>query len=92
MTKIISKTEFVGKLAEKMGSSKEGAHKNLTAVIEAVQEALQAGVSIQLTGFGKFTVTETKAKTIQSFGKEVHVPAGKRISFKPGTELKAAVN
>jgi DNA-binding protein HU-beta len=91
MTKIISKTEFVGKLSEKLETSKEGAHKTLSAVIESVQEALQDGTSIQLTGFGKFTVTETKAKTIQSFGKEVHVQAGKRISFKPGAELKTAV-
>ena len=73
--------------------NKTEAGKNLTAVIESVQEALTSGSSIQLTGFGKFSTSETKARTMKSFGgKEVEIPAGKRVLFKPGKELKDAVS
>ena len=60
-------------------------------MIETIEECLKTGRPIQLTGFATFTVKETKARTMQSFGKEVHVEAGKRIGFKAGANLLAAV-
>mgnify|MGYP006074812795 CR=1 FL=1 len=91
MNKATSKIEFIERLAEKLAINKSEAHKKLEAVIETIYEILKEGSDIQITGFGKFTITETKEKKIQSFGKEVYVPAGKRISFKAGSELKVAV-
>ena len=92
MVKVITKKDFEAKIAEKLNINKTEAGRNLTAIIESVQEALTSGSSIQLTGFGKFSTSETKARTMKSFGgKEVKIPAGKRVLFKPGKELKDAV-
>ena len=92
MVKVITKKDLEAKISEKLNVNKTEANKNLNAVIESIQDFLTSGNSIQLTGFGKFSTSDTKARTMKSFGgAEVNIPAGKRILFKAGKELKDAV-
>ena len=92
MVKAITKKRIEAKIAAKLKLNKTEASRNLAAVIESVQEALTSGSSVQLTGFGKFSTSETKARIMKSFGgKKVKIPAGKRVLFKAGKELKEAV-
>ena len=93
MVKVITKKDFEEIIAEKLHINKTEANKNLSAVLKCIREALKSGYHIQFTGFGKFSTSETKARTLMSFGeKEVHIPARKKILFKVGKELKESVN
>ena len=93
MVKVITKKDFEANIAEKLNINKTEANKNLSAVLECIHETLKSGHHIQFTGFGKFSTSETKARIFKSFGgKEVNVPARKKILFKAGKELKESVN
>ena len=62
-------------------------------IIKAMSGALAACKVIELRGLGSFEVRERKARIYRNprNGQPVETPAGQRIIFKPGRELKAVV-
>ena len=58
----MKKKELIERIAEKAGVSKSKAQKHFEAFEEVVTEALKAGEEVQITGFGKFSVKERKAR------------------------------
>ena len=90
----MTKVELVSKIADKCGSTKKDAEKALTAVIESVTEALQAGDKVSLIGFGTFEVKERAAKegVNPRTGKKINIAARKVHTFKAGKALKEALN
>jgi len=90
----MNKSEMVSAIAEKAELSKVDAAKALDAVVGTIQEALQSGDSVALIGFGTFTVKERAAKKGRNpkTGQEIEIAAAKVPSFKPGAQLKSAVN
>lgn len=89
----MKKTELVAAIAEKADLTKADAAKALDATLSAVQQALKAGDSVSLIGFGTFTVKERAARKGRNpqTGQEIEIAGGKAPSFKPGSQLKAAV-
>lgn len=89
----MTKTELIEVIAEKAGIAKKDADKAVTAFMETVSETLQKGDKLQLIGFGTFGVSERAERTGRNprTGEPVKIPATKLPSFKPGSELKAAV-
>ena len=74
------------------GSSAEG-EGALKAVLESIQEALEEGHKVVLTGFGSFSVRDVKArrvKPIRGAGQLITIPAHKRIGFTAGSDLNKA--
>ncbi len=61
------------------------------SLFEAMKDALAQGKRIELRGFGVFVVKPRKRGVGRNprTGKEVPIPAGKTIRFKPGKELSA---
>ena len=59
----MNKSELIDSIAEKSGLNKTQAGEALNAVMESVGEALEAGDSISLVGFGTFSVKDRKART-----------------------------
>ena len=59
-----------------------------------IQEELAAGREVQLYGFGKFGVKDMAARARRNprTGETVQAPAGKRVRFAPGKNLKQAIN
>ena len=59
-------------------------------VIEAMRSALGAGDRIELRGFGVFQVKPRKRGIGRNprTGKEVRIPPGRTIRFKPGKDLQ----
>ncbi|MDR3020925.1 MAG: integration host factor subunit beta [Treponema sp.] len=62
-------------------------------IIKSMTAALAAGEMIELRGFGSLEVKERKATTKRNpqTGEPVIVPPRRRVLFRPGQELKAAL-
>lgn len=89
----MKKAELAAVVAEKAGLTKKDADKAISAVVEAVTEALAKGDKVQLVGFGTFEVRERSARTgLNPRTKEtIQIPASKQPAFKAGQALKDAV-
>ena len=64
-------------------------------VLDTIEEALVAGDSVRLIGFGTFETRSRKARTgrnPQKPDKVISIPASKAPVFKAGKSLKDAVN
>jgi len=92
--KFMNKSELVDSIAEKSGLNKSQAAEALNAMMESIGEALEAGDTISLVGFGTFTVKDRKARTGRNpkTGEELSIPASKVPSFKAGKNLKERLN
>ena len=89
----MNKNEFVTAIAEKSGLTKKGAEAALNAYTEVVTDALKAGDSVQLIGFGTFEVRERAARQGRNphTGEAIEIAAAKAPAFKPGKALKDAI-
>lgn len=89
----MTKAELISAVAEKSDLTKKDSDKAVTAVIEAITEALVNGDKVSLVGFGTFEVKNRAArKGINPRTKEpMPIPASKLPAFKAGKALKEAV-
>lgn len=91
----MNKAELVSNVADKTGLKKKDAEAALDAVLETIQEALVAGDSVRLIGFGNFETRSRKARTGRNPQKPdttIFIPESKAPVFKAGKSLKDAVN
>lgn len=90
----MNKTELVEELSSQTGFSKIDAKAMLEALIGTIEKSLKKGNSVVITGFGSFAVVQRKAKTGMNpiTKKPMKIPAKKVAKFKPGKELKEALN
>ena len=89
----MKKKDRIERIAEKAGVPTREAQKHFEAFEEVVIQALKAGEEVQITGFGKFSVKERKARegTNPRIGQKMKIAARKVPSFSAGNALKEAV-
>lgn len=89
----MTKAELISAVAEKSGLTKKDSDKAVSAVMEAITDALVSGDKVSLVGFGTFEVKNRAArKGINPRTKEpMPIPASKLPAFKAGKALKEAV-
>ncbi len=89
----MTKVDLVNKVAE-LGLTKKQAGDAVTAVLDGIANALQQGDKVQLIGFGSFSVKSREARSGRNprTGDVLDIAAKNIPVFKPGAELKAAVN
>jgi len=89
----MNKTELINAVAEKAELSKRDADAAITAVIDAITEALAAGEKVQVVGFGSFEVRDRAERTGRNpqTKEPIVIPATKMPVFKAGKALKDAV-
>ncbi len=89
----MNKTELVDAVAQATDLSKAAAGKAVTAVLDAIQGALEKGDSVVLTGFGTFSMRERPARTGHNpkTGQPMELKASKTPVFKAGKTLRDAV-
>jgi nucleoid DNA-binding protein len=89
----VKKKELIERIAEKAGVPKSEAQKHFEAFEEVVTQALKADEEVQITGFGKFSVRERKAREGRNpqTGQKMKIAAQKVPSFSAGNALKEAV-
>lgn len=87
------KTDIINAIASKTGNTKVASEMFLDSFIETILEALSKGQDVSLIGFGSFKVVDTKAKTGRNpkTGKEIKIPASKKVKFTVGKVLKDSV-
>ena len=85
---------FINSIAEKANCTKKDAAAALEATLSSIQETLEGGEKVSITGFGTFEVRERGEKTcINPKTKTKMVcPPCKAPAFKAGRGLKEAVN
>ena len=90
----MNKSQFAEAIAEKSGLSKRDAQRALDGFQDALQEAMQRGEKVSLTGFGTFEVRERAARTGRNpqTGETMEVAASRNAAFKPGKAFKDALN
>ena len=84
------KLDIVNRVAERTGVPKMKAEQAVDALFHSMKEALARGERIELRGFGVFQVKPRKRGIGRNprTGKEVRIPPGRTIRFKPGKDLQ----
>jgi DNA-binding protein HU-beta len=90
----MNRKELIDALAEKTGSTKADAERNIAGLLDVISSTLKKGDSIALVGFGTFEVRKRAARIGRNpkTGAELKIKASKVPAFKPGATLKATVN
>lgn len=89
----MNKGELIDAIAKEAGLTKADAGNALNAFIGNVSKALKKGDSVQLIGFGTFSVSKRAARTGRNpqTGKEIKIAAKKVAKFKAGKALADTV-
>lgn len=89
----MNRTELIAAIAEKSDLTKKDSELALTAMIEAITEALEKGDKVQLIGFGSFeTKKRAEREGVNPKTKEkIKIAAATYPTFKAGKALKDKV-
>ncbi|WP_296241662.1 HU family DNA-binding protein [uncultured Faecalicoccus sp.] len=93
MSNVVTKKDLAEKLATECNLTKKDATTYVKFVVDEVVASLANNDTVDLSGLGKFMITERKArKGINPFTKEeIDIPASNAVRFKPSKSLKDAV-
>ena len=89
----MNKKELITSISEKTELTKKDVELALNAFIETIEEALENGEKVQLTGFGTFEPRQRKARMGRNpkTGEELEIPASVTPAFKVGKAFKERV-
>lgn len=89
----MNRKDLIDALAEKTGSTKVDADRNVAALIDIITSALKKGDRVALVGFGTFEVRKRAARAGRNpaTGATIKIKAAKAPAFRAGATLKAAV-
>lgn len=90
----MNKNDLIQHLSDRTGLAKNDAAKAVDGVFDAITDALKAGDEVRLTGFGVFVVAQRaggKGRNPQT-GAEIEIKPSKTPRFRPGKQLKDALN
>lgn len=90
----MNRKELAAVLADKSGSTKVDAGRNIAALLEIIRGTLKKGGDVALVGFGSFEVRKRAARTDRNpkTGEALKIKAARVPAFKAGATLKAAVS
>lgn len=90
----MNKSEVIDNIAQLTSQSKADSERALEAFVKTVSDSLARGDEVKLIGFGTFAVSERSARVGRNpqTGAEIQIPARKAATFRPGKELKSAIN
>ncbi len=90
----MNKQELVEKVSSKAEITKAEAAKAVNAALESITEGLVADGKVILVGFGSFEVRTRSAREGRNprTGDKIKIAASKVPAFKPGKDMKEAVN
>lgn len=90
----MTKTQLIDNAAKATGLTKKDVTLAYDALLSAVEGALIAGESVQISGFGIFSVKEQAARTGRNprTNEPVQIPASRRVGFSASKTLKDKLN
>ena len=90
----MNKSELVEAVQKSLGgdTSKAAAEAAVAAVLEGITKGVKKDKSVQLIGFGTFSVVKRAARTGVNprTGEKIKIKASKAVKFKAGACLKGA--
>lgn len=88
----VNRNDAVDIVAARTGTDRTAAAKAVTALVEAMAEALARGEDVHLARFGRFTVriASERAGVNPRTGEPMTVPARRRVAFAPYREFREA--
>jgi DNA-binding protein HU-beta len=89
------KADLINSIVDSVdGLTRRQATEAFEAVFVAIVDAVKAGESAKVPGFGSFSLSERAARKGRNpaTGQTISIKASKSVRFKPGKELKEAVN
>ncbi len=90
----MTKAALIASLAEELGISKRMAAELVNAMIEKIEAGVKKEGEVRITGFGSFKKSKRKARegvNPQNPKQKIKIPAMNVVTFKAGSEFKAAV-
>jgi integration host factor subunit alpha len=93
MTTTLTKAELAELLFTRLGLNKREAKDMVEAFFQELREALEAGESIKLSGFGNFQLRDKPQRPGRNpkTGEEIPITARRVVTFHASQKLKAAV-
>ncbi len=90
----MNKQELIDLVSEEVETSKASVNKVLDALLHTIKNAVAAGDTIQLIGFGSFGAGERAARTGRNpkTGEPINIAAARTVKFTAGKAFKDAVN
>src|ERR1700674_1215714 len=91
-TNVVGKDELIHQIAAKAGLNLKETSKVIDAFTEVVREDVAQGHEVRLMGFGTWNLRKVAARKVKSIrgGKQITIPAGKRVGFTVGAVLSQA--
>jgi len=89
----MNKSDLIGAIAQKAGITKVQAKSAIDSYHETVAEELKNGGSVEIAGFGSFSVSSRAARTGRNpkTGATLQIKAANVPKFKPGKALKDSI-
>lgn len=89
----MTKADLVDLIYERVGSSKKDACEVVEEVFRIIEESLQRGEKVKLSGFGSFVVNHKHARRGRNpqTGTTIIIDPRRVLSFKPSEVLKHLV-
>ena len=88
------KPELINAIAENSGLTKDAAGEALNTILKVITETLEKKEDVSLIGFGSFVHRTRAARTGKNpqTGESMQIKESNTVAFKPGKNLKDAVN
>ena len=89
----VTKADLADTLFNELGLNKREAKEFVELFFEKIREALEAGESVKLSGFGNFGVREKNSRPGRNpkTGEEIPISARRVVTFKASQKLKDRV-
>ncbi|MCP4272766.1 MAG: HU family DNA-binding protein [Gammaproteobacteria bacterium] len=89
----MNKQELVEAVAKELGTSKAGGERAVNAVLCGISKGVKKDKSVQLIGFGTFSVKKRKARTARNpqTGEPIQVKASRTVGSQVGQKFKDMV-
>lgn len=89
----MTKADLVDLIYERIGSSKKEACEIVEEVFRIIEDSLQRGEKVKISGFGSFIVSQKRARRGRNpqTGNAIIIDSRRVLSFKPSQVLKSLV-
>ena len=85
--------DLIDQVAVKAGIAKSAAKEAIEAMLTGIVEAAKQGDAVNLAGFGKFKVKESRARQGRNpaTGETIEIAASRKLGFAPAKQVKEAL-
>ena len=89
----MNKGELIAFVQKELDETKAGAERCVNAVIDGIKKGVKKEKSVQVVGFGTFSIRKRAARTGRNpqTGETIKIKASKSVAFKPSKTFKDMV-